>query len=90
MNIVCCCFFRANVVTVVSEYCYINLFAHLRHRRSVQHNRVKRQSFDQKNYDRMMQILAHKESVTADNCQTFKVLALHAKQFFLLYTEGRR
>ena len=45
----------------------------LRHRRSTEHVPVEQGSFDGANYDRMLRILAHKESVTADNCNTLKV-----------------
>lgn len=43
-----------------------------RYKRDTTHSRKKRQSFDQKGYDRMMQILLHKDSINADNCQNFK------------------
>jgi len=44
-----------------------------RHKRSTNKNvRNKRDTFDQKQFDRMQQILIHKENINQDNCQTFK------------------
>jgi len=42
-----------------------------RYKRSKKVSRKKRQTFDQKQYDRMMEIITHKENINADNCNSF-------------------
>lgn len=48
-----------------------------RYKRDAGHSRKKRQSFDQKGYDRMMSIIMHKTSINKDNCASFKPDELH-------------
>jgi hypothetical protein len=43
-----------------------------RTKRDKRSKRRKRQTFDQKQYDRMMEILTHKENINSDNCKEFK------------------
>lgn len=66
-----------DLLNVVHKTEFFELFnfkcaLHFRHKRDTSHKRTKRQSFDPKQYDRMMSIIYHKTGVNKDNCNTYK------------------